>query len=332
MQNRCVVLKSRAIGIPQPADFALEERTLAPLADGQLLVRNAYLSVEPAMRGWIADTQNYSAPVEIGAVMRSLAAGTVIASRHPDWHEGDLVTGWFGWQELAAVEPTAIIRRITETDLDLSLSLGVLGINGVTAHIGLNRIGMPVAGDTVVVSTAAGAGGSVVGQLAHVLGGRTGGITRGPEKVKLCRELFGYDAAIDYRNEDVATALAAACPSGVNVYFDSTSGAISDAVMAQLAMRARVVVCGTASIGAWSPWPTGPRVERHLLVKRARMEGFVIFDHLDLWDETVAALADRVRAGSLRYREHVIDGLENAPDALAGLYRGDNLGKTLIRL
>lgn len=332
MENRCVVLKSRPADVPQADDFAIETRQLPSLADGQVLVRNAYLSVDPAMRGWIADTQNYAAPVGIGEVMRSLAVGTVIASRNPDWKEGEAVTGWFGWQEYAIIDTTAIIRRVLETDLNLSLSLGVLGMNGVTAFLAFNRIGQPQAGETVVVSTAAGAVGSIVGQIAKRKSCRTIGIAGGSPKVRLCREDFGYDLAIDYRSEDVGGALADACPAGADIYFDNTAGPVSDAVYNHLAVGARVIVCGTSSIRSWRPWPNGPRVERHLLVKRARMEGFVIFDHLPLWEETVAQLAAWVRDGSLRYREDILEGLAAARDAIAGLYRGDNLGKRLIRL
>lgn len=219
-----------------------------------------------------------------------------------------------------------------ETDLPYSLALGVLGINGVTALVGLETIGEPRPGETVLVSTAAGAVGSAVGQIAKILGCRAVGIAGGSEKARTCRELFGYDAAIDYRGPGLAEALAAACPDGVNVYFDNTSGAISDAVWPRLAVGGRVVICGTASFSSWDPWPNGPRLERHLLVKRARAQGFVVFDYADRWEASVAKLADWVRAGKLRYSEDVLDGIEACPDALAGLYRGENRGKRLIRL
>lgn len=332
MKNEAVVLISRPAGIPEAEHFAIRSMPVQDLEDGQILVRNAYLSIEPAMRGWVSDVGNYSAPVAIGAVMRSLAVGHVVASRHPDHAEGDVVTGWFGWQTLAVVSAADVVRTVRETDLPISLSLGVLGINGVTAHLALTRIGAPVAGDTVVVSTAAGAVGSAVGQVAKVLGCRTVGIAGGRQKVALCLEAFGYDAALDYRSDGLAEQIAAACPEGVNVYFDNTAGPISDAVFPSLAVRARVVVCGTASVSSWSSWPTGPRVERHLLVKRARMEGFVIFDHMDRYEASVATLADWVRDGSLKYREDILDGLASCPDAIAGLYRGENIGKRLIRL
>lgn len=284
------------------------------------------------MRGWIADVGNYSAPVELGSVMRSLAVGEVVVSRNPDYQRGEIVTGWFGWQELAAVDASAIIRRVTEIDLPLSLALGVLGINGVTAHLALTTIGEPKAGETVLVSTAAGAVGSAVGQIAKLLGCRTVGIAGGPEKVEQCRELFGYDDAIDYRSSNLAGAVQRACPDGVDVYYDNTAGAISDAVYPQLAIGGRVVICGTASIERWDPWPTGPRIERHLLVKRARVQGFVIFDHLARWDASVAQLARWIREGQLSYAEDVLDGIEACPDALAGIYRGENRGKRVIRL
>ncbi len=330
--NRQVILASRPAGIAQAEHFAIREAPMPEPADGQLLIRNLFLSVEPAMRGWIADAGNYAAPVAIGSVMRALAVGEVIESRHPGFAPGEIITGWFGWQLYAAVGGEAVLRRVTETDLPLSLALGVLGINGVTAHLALTTVGQPQPGETVVVSTAAGAVGSAVGQIAGILGCRAVGIAGGPDKVAQCVDAFGYEAAIDYKGGALPEALAAACPDGVHVYFDNTAGAISDAVYPQLAVGARVVVCGTASIAAWDPWPVGPRIERHLLVKRARAQGFVIFDHAARWDASVAQLAAWVRDGRLRYAEDVLDGIESCPDALAGLYRGENRGKRVIRL
>ena len=332
MINRQVVLASRPKGVAQAEHFAIRDAPVAAPAEGQIRVRNEFLSVEPAMRGWIADRGNYSAAVEIGSVMRALAVGEIVESRHPDYRPGEIVTGWFGWQETATVDATAVVRRVAETDLPRSLALAVLGINGVSALVGLTAIGEPQPGETVLVSTAAGAVGSAVGQIGKILGCRTVGVAGGPEKVAQCRDLFGYDAAIDYKARGIDEALAAACPDGVHVYFDNTSGAISDAVYPHLAVGARVVVCGTASISSWDPWPMGPRIERHLLVKRARAQGFVIFDHMDRYETSVARLADWVRSGQLRYQEDILEGLESCPDALAGLYRGENKGKRLIRL
>lgn len=331
-RNRQVLLKSRPNGIPQADNFEIVENDRPVIGDRQFLVRNEYLSVEPAMRGWVSAVANYSQPVGIGEVMRAFAAGTVVESRHPNFATGDKVMGRLGWQEFAVSDGANITRKVRETDLPLSLSLGVLGLNGITAYFGLLDLGAPRPGDTVVVSTAAGAVGSAVGQIAKIAGCRTVGITGGPVKAKLCAEEFDFDAAIDYKAGDVGKALKAACPAGVDVYFDNTSGAISDAVMAQLAIGARIVVCGTASVSSWDPWPTGPRLERHILVKRARMSGLLIFDYAHRYEEAVARLAAWVRDGKLRYREDIADGIEHAPGAIAEIYRGENLGKKLIRL
>lgn len=330
--NRQVLLRSRPAGIPDAGHFEIVEGQVPSISDGQILVRNHYLSVEPAMRGWVSAVANYSEPVAIGAVMRSLAAGRIVESKHPEFRAGDLVTGWFGWQDYAAVPAKAVESRVTDTDLPLSAALGVLGLNGITAYFGLLDVGQVKSGDTVVVSTAAGAVGSCVGQIAKIKGGRTVGIAGGAEKVRLCREEFGYDVAIDYKNVDIDAALAAACPDGLDVYFDNTAGAISDAVHRHLRVGARIVICGTASIASWDPAPSGPRVERHLLTKRARMQGILIFDYAARFAEARESLAQWVRNGTLRYREDILDGIDRAPGAIAGLYRGENLGKRLIRL
>lgn len=330
--NRQCILASRPTGVAQATDFELIETPPAPLGEGQIRVRNSFLSVEPAMRGWIADKGNYSEPVAIGSVMRALAAGIVTESAHADFRPGDAVTGWFGWQQEAVVAASAVLRKIAETDLPLSLSLGILGINGVTAHLALTGIGEPKAGDTLVVSTAAGAVGSAAGQIGKLLGCRTVGIAGGADKARLCVERFGYDEGIDYKAADFTVALANACHDGVDIYYDNTAGAISDAVLPHLETGARVIVCGTAAIERWDPWPSGPRVERHILVKRARMQGFVIFDHMDKWEASVAVLADWIRGGQIHYEEDILEGMDACPDALAGLYRGENKGKRVIRL
>jgi NADPH-dependent curcumin reductase CurA len=331
--NTQVRLKARPTGIPQPEHFEIVQAGIPDLRTGQFLVRNEYLSVEPAMRGWVSAAANYSDPVGIGEVMRSFAAGEVVASRHPKFAEGEKVMGLLGWQEYAVSDGREITRKVKETDLPLSLSLGILGLNGVTAYFGLLDIGRPRPGDTVVVSTAAGAVGSAVGQIAKIAGCRTVGIAGGPLKTKLCLEAFGYHAAIDYKAADqLEGALSIACPTGVDIYFDNTAGPISDAVLRQLAVNARVVICGTASVASWAPAPMGPRVERHLLVKRASMTGFIVFDYQHRYEQAITRLAAWVRQGRLRYREDIQDGIAACPDAIAGLYRGENLGKRLIRL
>jgi len=330
--NRQILLASRPLGIPQAEHFELVSGTLPSLRDGQFLVRNEFLSVDPAMRGWVNAAANYSDPVAIGAVMRACAAGEVIASRHPGYAEGDRVMGMLGWQEYAISDGQSIRRKVRETDLSLSLSLGVLGMNGVTAYFALNEVGDPRPGDTVVVSTAAGAVGSAAGQIARIAGCRTVGITGGPAKVAACIAQFGFDAAVDYKSPDFEAALVAACPRGVDVYYDNTAGPISDAVLRHINKGARIIICGTASLASWDPWPAGPRLERHLLNKAARMQGFLIWDYEHRYEEAIARLAGWVRDGRLRYREDILDGIEQAPAAIAGLYRGDNNGKRLIRL
>ena len=330
--NRQVRLKARPSGIPQAEHFEIVEAPVPDPSDGQVLVRNIYLSVDPAMRGWVSAVANYSEPVALGAVMRSGAVGRVEDSRSADFDVGDYVLGMFGWQDFAVVPAEAIERKVDGSVLPISTSLGVLGLNGLTAYFALLEVGQPRAGETVVVSTAAGAVGSCVGQIAKIKGCRTVGIAGGADKVRVCREDFRYDAAVDYKADDLEAALDVACPEGVDVYFDNTAGSISDSIMRRLNVGARVVICGTASIASWDPPPQGPRVERHLLVKRARMQGFLIFDHVQRNPEALRELENWVRNGQIRYREDILDGLERAPGSIAGLYRGENLGKCLIRI
>lgn len=330
--NRQVRLKSRPSGIPDKEHFEIVDGAVPEPMDGQVLVRNIYLSVEPAMRGWVSAAANYSEPVPLGGVMRSFAVGRVEASRHDDFQAGEYVTGMFGWQDYAAVDGGSIQRKIVDTDLPISTALGVLGINGLTAYLALLDVGQPKPGENVVVSTAAGAVGSCVGQIAKIKGCRSVGIAGGPEKVRMCRDEFGFDAAVDYKMDDFESNLDAACPEGVDVYFDNTAGPISDAVIRRINVGARVVICGTASVASWDPIPQGPRVERQILVKRARMQGFLIFDHAKRFPDVLRELGEWVRAGLIRYREDILDGIEQAPGSIAGLYRGENLGKRLIRI
>lgn len=329
--NEAICVASRPTGIPMAENFRKETHAVPELRPGQILVRNEWLSIEPAMRGWLADANNY-ASVGVGEVMRSLCVGTVMASRADGFGAGDRLMGWFGWQQYAVVEPGAVIQKITACDIPPSLYLGVLGLNGATAATALDKIGMPRTGETVVVSTAAGAVGSCVGQLARHAGCRTVGLTSTPGKVQACHEQFGYDYVINYKSDDIHAALKNACPEGIDVYFDNTAGLISDAVLQHLAIGARVIVCGTASVATWDPPPMGPRVERILLTRRARMQGFILFDHMDTYASYISQLEALIRANTLTYREHVTHGLDTAMGAIAELYRGENLGKRLVSL
>lgn len=331
-RNRQIILRSRPDGIPEAGHFEIREVPAVRPRDGEIQIRNRFLSIDPAMRGWVNAVANYSDPVGIGEVMRSVAVGEVTESNHSGYAVGDLVCGMFGWQELAISDGNDIWFKHDPASAPPTTALGILGLNGMTAYFGLLDIGCPKPGETVVVSTAAGAVGSAVGQIARIRGCRAVGLTGSDEKVVQCRDAFGYDEAINYRSADLDAALAAACPDGIDVYFDNTAGAITDAVYRRLNVGARCVVCGTASVASWDPWPVGPRVERHLLVKRARIQGFVVFDYAERYSEARNQLATWLREDRLAYREEILDGLEQAPGAIARLYAGENLGKLIIGL
>jgi NADPH-dependent curcumin reductase CurA len=318
-----------------PDCFRLEEASKPVPGPGEVLIRVLWLSCDPAMRGWIAEGPNYSEPVPVGGVMRSFTVGRVEASNHPDYPVGCHVAGRQGWQEWA-VSDGGDIDRIVDPELaPLSANLHLLGMTGLTAYEGLMQVGRPQPGETVVVSTAAGAVGAVVGQVAKILGCRAVGLTGSAAKVADCTELFGYDAALNYRDcpdsQALSGALAEACPDGADIYYDMTSGWISDAVMPHLNVGARIAVVGTMAVPS-SPPPLGPRVHRDLLVKRATMSGFLVLDHFDKLPEAVERLAAWYREGRIRYLEDVSEGLERAPHALMKLIEGTNRGKVLVRL
>jgi len=292
-------------------------------------VRNVYLSVDPAQRGWASSEANYSAPVPLGSVMRALAVGVVVESMHPDFAAGQFIYGWMGWQDYAVITPQQVILRATQ-ELPLTAFASLLGINGVTAYLGLTELGRPKKGDTLLVSTAAGSVGSFVGQIGRSLGCRTIGLTGDDRKLALCKQRYGYDVAINYKAGELDRAVADVAPDGVNVYFDNTGGAILDTVLRRMAVAGRLVQCGTASIGSWTPPPTGPRNEREILTRRLVWSGFVIFDHMARYEEAASALARLYQAGKLTFDTDLAEGIEHAPGAIASLYAGENLGKKLI--
>jgi NADPH-dependent curcumin reductase CurA len=330
--NRRIVLASRPTGVPAPEHFKRDDRVVEPLADGQFLVRNLYLSVDPAQRGWVNASANYSNPVPIGGVMRSLAVGLVEASRNPKIAIGQRLYGWFGWQDYCAATESAVIAKVNPDHGPDSAGVGIFGINGVTAYLALTDIGHPQPGETVLVSTAAGAVGSLVGQIARHLGCYVVGLTGSDDKVSQCMAEFGYHAALNYRTALGRAEIAALCPRGVDVYFDNTSGAIADAVWPLMNIRGRIIQCGTAAVAAWEPPPMAPRREREVLTKRLRHEGFIIFDHVPRFPAVIEQLAAWANAGTVVYREDIEDGLDRAPHALAAIYRGENRGKKIIRL
>ena len=330
--NRRILLVRRPVGIPQSGDFAIDEAAQEPIRDGQFRIRNLYLSVDPAQRGWVNEGTNYAPAVPLGSVMRALAVGLVIESRHADIPIGSHVYGWLGWQHYAVATPADILSHFAEPAAPLSCYGGILGINGLTAHLALNRIGRPCRGETVLVSTAAGAVGSVVGQLAQAMGCEVAGLTGDDDKVRLCQTRFGYHRAANYKTATIDTVLDAVVPDGVDVFFDSVGGEILDAVLRRMRTGGRIVQCGTASIATWSPDPVGLRNEREVLTRRLNWGGFVIFDHVAHFPGAIAELATAVRSGALTYEEDIRAGLEQAPDALADLYAGRNSGKVLISL
>ena len=332
-ENRCVLLNARPVGVPGPDFFDIVTRPVSGLQDGEYLVHNAYLSADPAQRGWVNDAPNYSPPVPVGDVMRANAVGKVVESRHPGYAVGETVSGRFGWQRFAVSDGGNVMRKVAPAEESLSRALGVLGVNGLTAYFGVLDLCTPKAGETVVVSTAAGSVGSCVGQIAKLKGCRTVGIAGGPDKVRQCLEEFWYERAIDYKSSaDIGADIAAVCPIGIDVYFDNTCGPISDAVFRHLALGARITVCGTASIQEWDPLPTGPRIHRQLLAARARMTGFLVHDFKDRFAEAIAQLTEWIGEGQIVSREHILDGIDQAPGVLQMLYRGENRGKLVIKV
>ena len=327
--NRQVTLAVRPVGEPRESDFALVEAPVVEPEPGQVLVKTLWLSLDPYQRGRMSEARSYARPVELGEVMAAEAVAEVVESRSSRLNSGDIVVGPFGWQEYAVADAHRL-RRIDGT-APASTALHVLGMTGLTAYFGLLEVGRPLPGDTVVVSAASGAVGQVVGQLARMAGCRTVGIAGSAAKVDDLLSLYGYDAGIDYKREDVGEALERECPDGVDVYFDNVGGAVSDAVYRRLVVGARIVVCGLISQYNQER-AEGPRDLRFLIVSRARMQGFLVTDFAHRYEEALRRLAPWVGEGRLRYREDVVEGLERAPRAFIGLFRGENRGKLLVKV
>jgi NADPH-dependent curcumin reductase CurA len=327
------VLAQRPHGMISAANWKLQEAPLPQLAEGEALVQTLYLSCDPTQRGWMEDRPSYMPPVGIGEVMRAGSVGRVVESRAPQLAPGDLVEGMAGWQQYSVVKPGGPFGGAKlPAGLDPKLLMSVLGVTGLTAYFGLLDLGQPKPGETVVVSGAAGATGGVTGQIARLKGCRVIGIAGGPDKCAWLTKDARFDAAIDYKREDVAARLRELAPQGVDVYFDNVGGEILDAVLAQIRMRARVVLCGGISAYNEPEPPPGPRNLMNLVIQRARMEGFIVIDYAARFAAAREELKRWVDAGEIAYQVDVVRGIERAPEALLRLFSGKNLGKQLVQV
>ena len=334
--NRQILLKSRPAREPSAANFQLVERPVPELADGQVLVRHHYLSLDPYMRGRMNEGKSYAAPQPLGEVMLGGTVGEVVSSKSPRFQPGDQVVGMGGWQLYQVVDPShaAMLRKVDTTAIPLRAYLGPVGMPGVTAWYGLTQIIAPKSGETVVVSAASGAVGSVVGQLAKARGARAVGIAGGPAKCKYVTDELGFDACLDYRQyPDVAglsAALKAACPNGIDGHFENVGGVILDAVLLRANAFSRVALCGM--IAGYNGTPIPLAVPQLLLINRMKVQGFIISEHREHWPAALAELGDLVARKALHYRESIAEGLDAAPEALIGLLAGKNFGKQLVKL
>jgi NADPH-dependent curcumin reductase CurA len=330
--NRQITLAARPAGFPRVSDFALVEGDLPSPGPGEVLVRSQWLSLDPYMRGRMSTARSYARPTELGEPMTGQAVGEVVESNDPRFGAGDTVVGQLGWQDYA-VARGGTLRKLDPSLAPPPTALHVLGTTGLTAYFGLFDVGEAKPGDTVVVSGAAGAVGQIVGQLAKLAGcGPVVGLAGSSEKVADLTGLYGYDVGIDYKRDDVNAALKEACPSGVDVYFDNVGGALSETIFRRLALNARVPICGQISQYNLAEPELAPRNLGFLIVFRARLEGFLVTDYVHRFPEALQRLGRWLAEGKLTYREDVTDGLENAPAAFIGMLRGENRGKTLVKL
>jgi NADPH-dependent curcumin reductase CurA len=328
--RRTVLLRQRPHGEPQSSDFEIVEEVIPQPGPGEVLTRTLWLSIDPYRRGRLSDRKSYAAPVEVGAMMTGESAGEVLASGVPDFAPGDWVVGSRGWQT-HSISPAASLTKVARGGARLSTYLGALGMPGTTAYSGMTDIGKPKAGETVVVSAASGAVGSIAGQLAKRAGARVVGIAGGPDKCLFVQDYLGFDDCVDHRVMDLPAALAEACPNGIDVYFENVGGDVQKAAFDLLNPFARVVMCGMVSQYNEAAFPAGPNLG-FVVGKRVLMQGLIVSDKPERFAEWRALAAPWVADGSLRFREDVVDGLENAPDALNGILGGRNFGKLLVRV
>lgn len=329
--NQQIHLISRPQGMPTPDNFQCVDAPRPAIGDGEVLVRALYLSVDPYMRGRMSDRKSYTPPFELNTTIGGAGVGEIIASKCAGLQAGDIVMGQLLWQRFAAV-PGEQCLKVDPNRAPISTALGILGMTGLTAYFGLLKVGQPKAGETVVVSGAAGAVGSAVGQIAKIKGCRVVGIAGSDQKIAYLRDELGFDATINYHSEDVGRALDAACADGVDVYFDNVGGEISDAVLARINHGARISICGQIALYNLEKPDLGPRPQGLLLTNSARMEGFIVSDFAENFDEGREQLTQWVAAGKLKYAEEITEGFENTIGAFLGLFEGENLGKQLVKI
>ena len=329
--TREIRLASRPDGEPRPENFELAEAPMPEPGEGEVLVRNSYLSVDPYMRGRMRDVRSYIPPFQVGEALQGGAVGQVVASNADQLAEGDWVESMHGWRE-HYTEKADALRKIDVSLAPVSTALGVLGMPGLTAYAGLHEIGRAKEGETVFVSAAAGAVGSVVGQLARINGCRSVGSAGSREKVDFMTEELGFDAAFNYREVDLSQALREHCPDRIDVYFDNVGGDHLDAALGRMANFGRVALCGLISSYNLEEPPPGPRNIAALLVNRINVRGFIVMDHYDILPRFAQEVAGHIKSGELRYRETIVEGIENMPDAFIGLLVGENIGKMLVKV
>jgi NADPH-dependent curcumin reductase len=329
--NKQLKLAKRPTGMPDADTWTLETAPIPDIKEGEMLVQNHYISLDPAMRGWMGEQKSYIPPVALGEVMRAGSVGEVVRSRHPKFPEGSFVSGWGGVQQYS-VSDGAGWHIVDPKLVPLPTYIGTLGMPGMTAYFGILEVGKIREGDVVLVSAAAGAVGSVVGQIAKLKGCYVVGIAGGPEKCRYLLEELGFDAAIDYKNESIKEALKRTCPKGIDVYFDNVGGEILDAALTRLRMHARIVICGAISQYNNKEAIKGPANYLSLLVNRARMEGMVVLDYSRQYGEAAREMAGWMAAGKLKSREDVYDGIENFYDTYQRLFTGEKLGKLVLKV
>ncbi len=334
MTNQEIILTNRPLGLPKPDDFRVQDCDVQAVEDGYILVKTVYLSVDPYMRGRMTESRSYIAPFELGKPLNGGMVGQVVESRSTNFHVGDYVAGQWSWRRYNVVKADQRVSKLDPSVAPPSTALGILGLTGLTAYLGLTKIGNPQAGETVVVSGAAGAVGSVVGQIAKLLGCRVVGIAGTSEKLAYIKDELGFDEAIDYKDSDnLHKNIRAACPNGIDVYFDNVGGSVSEAVIYALNDFARIPLCGQiAHYNDTNPGQISMNVFHTFVTRRIRLQGFIVSDFFDSFGEAHATLAKWYQEGKIKQRETIVEGFEKTPEAFIGLFHGENIGKLLVHV